>query len=458
MQSTSKLPLAHRRIYLLSLGCAKNLVDSECMSQLLSADGAIISDSPENAEILIVNTCGFIESAKKEAIEAILSLAEFKSPKGPASHLVVTGCLAQRYAAEIQDSLPEVDEVLGTGEYDQVVSLVARLLNEPAAAGVRHLPGNPGSLNHLNVSRQPSTPGRYAYIKVAEGCSNCCTYCAIPGIRGPFISRPMDDIIREADRLSRSGRDELILIAQDTTRYGLDLYGERRLVPLLREICKLDFVKMVRILYVYTDGLSDDLISLMATEPKIARYLDLPIQHASNRILSAMNRRDSQDSLRNTIGRLRLAMPDIILRSTVMVGFPGETDDDFTELINFLDEIRFDRLGCFIFSPEEGTLAEKMKPRIAKTIGKQRMQRVMQLQREITEQANRKRIGTIIPVTLESVSPDGIFFIGRSYGEAPDVDPVIYIAAANEGLSIGQTSLVRLIDAGEYDMTGVTQY
>jgi len=420
--------------------------------------GASISISPDLADVLVVNTCGFIESAKKEAIEAILQLADYKSPNGPAKFLIVAGCLAQRYASEIYDSLPEVDVVLGTGEYDQITATIARLLSGETGTGNRHLPGRPGSLDHLQAARTPSTRGRYAYIKVAEGCSNCCSYCAIPGIRGPFQSRPMDEIVSEADRLSQNGFDELILIAQDTTRYGLDLYGGRMLVPLLRDICKLDDVRMVRILYVYADGLTDELISLMASEPKIAHYLDLPIQHAADRILKAMNRRDSQDSLSEVIGKLRTAMPDIILRSTVMVGFPGETEEDFNELLDFLTKIRFERLGCFIFSPEEGTQAEEMSPKVAKSIGKKRIQRVMKLQKQLTEQANQQRIGTVIPVTLESVDPDGIFFIGRSYGEAPDVDPFIYVAASAAGLSIGQTCPVRLIEAGEYDMTGVTQF
>jgi len=431
------------------------------MSSLLRSAGATIVDTPEIADVLIVNTCGFIESAKKEAIEAILDLADHKQPKGSARFLIVTGCLAQRYAADIYQSMPEVDRVLGTGEYDQIVSAIFDLYqNKPGSEtsmSSNPMPGHPGSLNHLKVKREPSNPGSYAYIKVAEGCSNCCSYCAIPGIRGSFQSRPMPDILDEAERLSLAGRDELILIAQDTTRYGVDLYGERKLPELLRALCKIESVRLIRILYVYADGLTDELIQLMAAEQKIAHYLDLPIQHAADRILMAMNRRDNQESLRKTIARLRSAMPDIILRSTVMVGFPGETDEDFSDLIAFLSEIRFERLGCFIFSPEEGTEAAKLKPRIAKSVSKKRMQLVMKIQKQITEDANHRRIGQLVPVAIERVADDGIFFIGRSYGEAPEVDPVIYVAASDEGLTTGQTVQVRLIEAGEYDMTGVTQ-
>ena len=442
-------------IYLLSLGCAKNLVDSECMSKILTDSGARIVTSPELADVLVVNTCGFIESAKKEAIEAILSLADYKAPNGRARFLIVTGCLSQRYGADIHRDLPEVDAVLGTSEYDQISNRIQHLLSQDRPVRLQ-LPGSAGSLDHLRVARVPSNPGRYAYIKLAEGCSNHCAYCAIPGIRGPFQSRPPAEIVDEARRLSQSGRDELILIAQDTTRYGLDLTGERQLVPLLREICSIDTVRMVRILYVYADGLTDELTNLMATEPKIAHYLDLPIQHASDRILKLMNRRDSRQSLTELIARLRIGLPDLVLRTTVMVGFPGEEEADFQELMSFLAEARFERLGCFVFSPEEGTPAAAMRPKVKKSVAENRMKQVMEQQKKITLERNQQRIGQIVEVTLESIDDHGIFFIGRSYGEAPDVDPVIHVAASVDNLTLGQTCQCRLVDAGEYDMTGVT--
>ncbi len=443
-------------VYLLSLGCAKNLVDSECMSSILLDDGHHIVETPDLADVLIVNTCGFIESAKQEAIDSILALAEHKQPTGRAALLLVTGCLAQRYATEIKNSLPEVDAVLGTGEYDRIAQTIRKLATKKIRSDEYFAPGDAGSLKHLNVKRKPSGENRYVYVKIAEGCSNCCSYCAIPGIRGPFQSRPMADILAEARRLADDGYDELILIAQDTTRYGLDLEGRRLLPELVEQISRIEKVRLIRILYVYADGLTDELIDVMKSNAKVAHYLDLPIQHASDAVLKQMNRRDTQQSLRNTIQRLRQAIPDLILRSTVLVGFPGETEADFDELLQFLSEVEFERLGCFVFSPEEGTPAYDMDKTVDVKTAQQRYDQVMTLQQAITEKKNHKRIGDQIPVVLESIDDHGIFFIGRSYGEAPDVDPVIFVADTNDGLTLGQTCLVELVDASEYDLTGVT--
>jgi ribosomal protein S12 methylthiotransferase len=442
-------------VYLLSLGCVKNLVDSECMSKLIQDAGHQIVGRPEDADVLLVNTCGFIESAKKEAIGSILDLAGYKRPQGRASHLIVAGCLSQRYAREIRQEMPEVDAVLGTADYGLIAQAINGLLDEDPAWRLRE-PGAPGSLEHLAVLRDVSNAARYAYVKIAEGCANCCAYCAIPGIRGPYRSRPMADFVAEADRFSRAGHDEIILIAQDTTRYGQDLAGAQRLTDLLRAVCRLPAVRLVRLLYVYADSMTEELIECMASEPKIAHYLDMPIQHASDRILRRMNRRDCQAGLRRVIARLREAMPDLILRTTVMVGFPGETDEDFAELLSFLQDIRFDRLGCFVFSPEEGTAAYALQPRVKAAVAKARLKAVMECQQGISAAANQARLGHIDTVTLESIDDHGIFFIGRSYGEAPEVDPVIYVAATTEGLAVGQTCRVRLVEAGEYDMTGVT--
>ena len=455
---TTPYQAASRTVYLLSLGCAKNLVDSESMSQILRNAGYELIDTPEIADVLLVNTCGFIESAKKEAIDSILQLAEFKQPQGQARYLIVAGCLPQRYAGDILKSLPEVNAVIGTADYGKINEVIARLdqANTGSDSHLTELPGAGGSLEHLKIERIPSTPHSYAYVKVAEGCSNNCAYCAIPGIRGPFISRPFEEIIAEASRLGQAGYGELILIAQDTTRYGLDLYGRRRLPELVQAICRLPEVRLVRILYVYNDGLTEELIEVMATEPKIAHYIDFPIQHASDSILKAMNRRDSQANIRRTIARLRQAMPDIILRSTVLVGFPGETDEDFLQLTDFLREIRFDRLGCFVFSAEEGTAAALMKPKIKKSISKARMDEVMRLQQQISLESNQKRVGQAYAVTLESIADDGVFYKGRSYAEAPDVDPVIWVAASQADLHVGQTVQVRIVEASEYELTGVT--
>ena len=443
-----------KSVYLLSLGCSKNLVDAECMSELIRIDNHIIVDSPEMADVIIVNTCGFIESAKTEAIEAILDMSDYKKPVGNADYLIVTGCLSQRYAADILNDLPEVDAVLGTADYGRITEIIDKLYTSDDRC--LDLPGNAGSIEHLSVKRKPSSGQKYAYIKVAEGCSNRCSYCAIPGIRGDFQSRPIDDIIDEAKYLSESGFDELILIAQDTTRYGLDLYGRRALTELLQEICHLPLVRMIRILYVYADGITDELIELMKKEPKIARYLDLPIQHASDKILKKMNRHDDLARIINTVQSLRAAMPDIVLRSTVMVGFPGEIAEDFEILLAALKELRFDRLGCFVFSAEEGTPAYDWRPRVRKNVAQARLARVMEQQQRISLEKNIERIGTMIPVTLETIHEDGIFYIGRSYGEAPEVDPVILVAAGREDITVGQTCLVRILDAGEYELTGET--
>lgn len=440
--------------YLLNLGCAKNLVDAECMSQLLREDGFVSVDSPGDADILIVNTCGFIDSAKQESIEAILDLADYKSPAGRAGFLIVAGCLSQRYAREIKQDLPEVDAVLGTADFGKIAGLARTLLKGDSW---QETVQSPGGISHLGVARRPSTPGRYAYIKIAEGCANNCSYCAIPGIRGPLRSRPQEEIIAEAARLSGEGYDELILIAQDTTRYGLDLYGRPALPELAAAICGLENVRMLRLLYVYADAISDELIDLMADEPKIARYLDMPIQHVSAAILQRMNRRDSEQSLRELIARLRERLPGLVLRSTVMVGFPGEKAKDQEQLLRFLADIRFDRLGCFIFSPEEGTAAYELEPKVDPQTAQARYDAVMQLQQKVSLDANRARIGSKVDVSLESIADNGIVYIGRSYGEAPDVDPQIYVADTEGTAKTGQVVQVRLIDADEYDMTGVTE-
>ena len=458
MQTDASISRENRQVFLLSLGCAKNLVDSECMSHILRDAGFIMVDDPSQADILLVNTCGFIESAKKEAIESILQLADYKQPNGRARYLIVAWCLSQRYAVDILGQMPEVNAVLGTADYNRIRDVIEQLDRDAAQPGdqIATLPGSGGSLEHLSVPRQPSTPGNYAYIKVAEGCSNHCSYCAIPGIRGPFISRPFEAIITEAARLSAAGYGELILIAQETTRYGLDLYGRRRLPELIRALCQMPEVRMVRILYVYNDGLTDELIECMASEPKVAHYLDLPIQHAADPVLRAMNRRDTQASIRATVLKLRQAMPDLVLRTTVLVGFPGETDADFTALKDFLAEIRFDRLGCFVFSAEEGTPAAQMKPKVRKSIAQARMKAIMAQQQTISLQSNQNRLGQILDVTLESVSDDGVFYRGRSFAEAPEVDPVIWVAASEADLRLGQTVPVRIVDAGDYELTGVT--
>lgn len=425
------------------------------MSRILEHEGWLAVSRPETADALIVNTCGFIEPAIRESIDAILDLADFKQPEGSGRFLVVTGCLSQRFKHEILEQMPEVDAILGTADYGSIAELLERLDSGGRSWPDPGNPGNPGSLRHLGVDRQPSTPRPYAWVKIAEGCSHSCSFCTIPKLRGPYRSRPVEALVEEASRLSSLGYTELILIAQDTGRYGMDLYGERRLPELVSQLCRIPEVKRIRLLYVYSDGVTDALIDVMKSEPKVAHYLDIPIQHASDRILARMNRQERSGEIRKKINKLRSAMPDIILRSTVMVGFPGETDEDFRMLTEFIHEIAFERLGCFVYSPEEGTRAARMKPRVEPEKARDRYHEIMERQHDIAIASARRRIGTTVRVTFESVDDRGIVYVGRSYGEAPDVDPVIKVESTEPGSWLGKECLIRLVDIDEYDMIGV---
>ncbi len=447
----------NNNFYILSLGCPKNEVDAEAMSYALRSDDYRFAPSPEEATYLIVNTCGFIQSAKEEAISAILDLADVKQKRieeGKETYLIVTGCLSQRYPKEIYEEFPEVDLVLGTAQYDQIVERIHAIENHQDVK--EDLPKKPGSIAHLYHGEQAADDRSYAYLKIAEGCSNHCAFCAIPGIRGPLLSRPLEDVIQEAEVLTERGFKEIILIAQDTTRYGLDIYGESKLLELLRELVKIDNIGMIRLMYVYGDAFSDELIDFISDHPQIAPYIDLPIQHASNNILKAMRRRDTNESLRELIGKLRSRIPHLILRTTILVGFPGETDEDFKELKEFVEDIRFDRLGCFVFSPEEGTKAYSMKDIPDIEISEARHAEIMTIQSKISAEKNKERIGFEYDVLLESISEDGLFFLGRSYGEAPGIDPSIHVLAQSENLQIGDRVKVKIIDADEYDLTGVS--
>jgi len=436
------------------LGCSKNLVDAECMITILSESDFELTDQTSEAEIIVVNTCGFIESAKQEAIDTILSCADYKKPYGKAEFLIVTGCLPQRYATEILSELPEVDAVLGTAHYVDIASIIHSLFDNREQAN-KKVVSSAGSLNHLRTDRYLSTT-TYAWLKIAEGCSNNCAYCAIPMIRGPFISRPIESILEEATHIYRSGIREIILAAQDTTDYGIDLYGTRSLPLLLRQICKISPDIRVRIMYAYMNGITDELIEEIASNPQIYNYLDIPIQHADDDVLSRMNRSDTVDYIDLKISNLRNRIPDIVLRTTVMVGFPGETDCSFNNLIRQLSAWRFDRLGCFIFSPEENTVAYSMQNPIDSDTSASRYDEVMTLQQGISLQINLERVGKVYDVTIDSISEDGIFYKGRSYAEAPDVDPVIYVLATEEELCIGNSYPVRIVEADAYQLTGVT--
>lgn len=442
-------------VLMVSLGCPKNLVDSESMCRILTDAGRILVDRPEEADAIIVNTCGFIESAKREAIDTLLEMAKFKQPPYSCRFLVAAGCLAQRYSGDIRRDMPEVDAVIGTSHYEDV----ARVLDEltGGTTGIA-LCGEPGSLVHLRKERLVSTMG-YAYLKIAEGCTNRCSYCSIPGIRGPYQSRAPEDILEEAAALAAQGIREIILIAQDTTRYGTDLHKGGHpvtLAGLLRMLETLPGIERIRLMYCYLDGITDDLIDCIASSTRIARYLDVPVQHLSDRILARMNRRDTAESIRSKIAMLRTRIPGIVLRSTVMVGFPGETAQDFETLVQALVEIRFDRLGCFMFSSEEGTPAADLRPSVRRDVSGRRFDRIMALQQEISLQSNLARIGSIVMVSLDSITEDGLFYCGRSEGEAPDIDPVIQVALSDADPGIGAMVSVRIVAATEYDMTGVT--
>lgn len=445
------------KITLLALGCSKNLIDCENMStQLKQAGYDVINDVPES-DIVVINTCGFIESAKKEAIDAILEVADFKVPNGNVKKIIVSGCLSQRYPEDILKELPEVDAVLGTAHYGDIVDVVAKLSSEFDVESEKiNLTTGVGGYKHLVKERELSTEA-YAWIKIGEGCLHRCAFCAIPLIRGTFVSRPMEDIIEEAKIIASRGVKEIVLAAQDTTNYGIELYKERCLTKLLQKLSEIDGIELIRVMYGYMDGITPDLIEEMAKNPKVAHYLDIPIQHGCNKILKAMYRRDTAELITSRLEMIRKAMPDCIIRTTVMVGFPGETEEDFQELKDNLKKWKFDRLGCFIFSPEEGTKAYDMPDQIDEETKQRRYDEIYELQKQISGEQSKKRLGTVTKVNICSVSDDGIFYVGRSYGESPEVDPVIYIASQEEELHIGDFVDAKIVDCSdEYDMTAVT--
>ena len=445
------------KITLLALGCSKNLIDCENMStQLKQAGYDVINDVPES-DIVVINTCGFIESAKKEAIDAILEVADFKVPNGNVKKIIVSGCLSQRYPEDILKDLPEVDAVLGTAHYGDIVDVVAKLSSEFDVESEKiNLTTGVGGYKHLVKERELSTEA-YAWIKIGEGCLHRCAFCAIPLIRGTFVSRPMEDIIEEAKIIASRGVKEIVLAAQDTTNYGIELYKERCLTKLLQKLSEIDGIELIRVMYGYMDGITPDLIEEMAKNPKVAHYLDIPIQHGCNKILKAMYRRDTAELITSRLEMIRKAMPDCIIRTTVMVGFPGETEEDFQELKDNLKKWKFDRLGCFIFSPEEGTKAYDMPDQIDEETKQRRYNEIYELQKQISGEQSKKRLGTVTKVNICSVSDDGIFYVGRSYGESPEVDPVIYIASQEEELHIGDFVDAKIVDCSdEYDMTAVT--
>lgn len=444
-------------VALVSLGCPKNLVDSEYMADRMAKAGLCLVDDPAKAEVIIVNTCGFIESAKVEAIDTILAMAEYKTDK--CKYLIVTGCLSQRYHGDMKKDLPEIDAILGVGAYGEIVNAIDTLYERDAATIAEVVPfcevRRGHTTDHFVNFRTPST-GSFAYLKIAEGCSNTCAYCAIPGIRGHMISRPMEDITAEADNLLQQNVKELIIVAQDTTAYGVDLYKERKLPELLQKICALPYDFHIRLLYCYSDGMTEELLTVLADEPKIYHYIDMPIQHASDHVLKLMGRKDTKENIYRIMHTWRQRIPDIVFRTTVMVGFPGETEADFNELIQLIKDLRFERLGCFEFSPEEGTKAVRMPDQVPAEIAKQRYETLMEVQNKISQAFNESRLHTITTARIEGITEDGIFYLGRSYAESPDIDPMLYILAKQRELNPGEMVKVEIIEVDAYDITAVT--
>ncbi|MDO4419227.1 MAG: 30S ribosomal protein S12 methylthiotransferase RimO [Ruminococcus sp.] len=434
------------KVSIVSLGCAKNRVDAEMMLYKLKEAGFILKDDPAEGDAVIINTCGFIESAKQESIEEILELAKLKE-EGKIKALIVSGCLAERYKADIKNEMPEVDAVVGLGANGDIVEAVKKALS---GEGFESFPDK--ELMPLGDKRIGSTLPHYAYLKVADGCDNKCTYCAIPMIRGRFRSRTMESLLEEAKELANRGVKELNVIAQDTTRYGEDIYGKLMLPALLKELCKIEGIEWIRILYCYPDRITDELIDTIATEEKILNYIDLPLQHCNSRVLKAMNRKGDKESLTALINKIRERIPDVVLRTTLITGFPTETDEEFDELAEFAKELKFERLGCFAYSTEEDTPAAELE-QVDKDIRGYRADAIMRSQELTMEDWCKSKIGTIVKVLVEGFDRYAECFFGRSYADAPEVDPNVFFTS-EEKVTIGDFVNVEVTDFLECDLIG----
>ena len=436
------------KILFISLGCDKNLVDTEVMLGMLASRGYEMTNDEQEADIIVINTCCFIHDAKEESIQNILDMAEYKK-SGSAKALIVTGCMAERYRQEILDEIPEVDEVLGTTAYDRILDAV-----DAALAGQHEvMTANLDALPLPETKRLVTTGGHFAYLKIAEGCDKHCTYCIIPKIRGNFRSVPMERLLKEAQDLAEQGVKELILVAQETTLYGKDLYGEKSLPKLLRELCKISGIRWIRILYCYPEEITDELIRVMKEEPKICHYLDLPIQHANDTILKRMGRRTSKQELIDIVQKLRKEIPDICLRTTLITGFPGETQEQHEEVMEFIDTLEFDRLGAFTYSPEEDTPAATFEDQIDETVKEDRQADIMELQQEIAFDKAEDMIGREVLVMIEGKVADENAYVGRTYRDAPNVDGLIFINTDVELIS-GDFAKVKVTGALDYDLIG----
>lgn len=434
-----------KKFYIDTLGCEKNEYDSQMLSASLLEKGCQMTDNPYEADIIIVNTCGFIEDAKKESIAHIFDLANVKEEAGD-KKLVVTGCLSERYHKELIDEMPEVDIFFGVNEYDDMADI---LINEDYSNKDR-ITGNSTALEYR--TRALPEAAHIGWLKIAEGCNNACAFCAIPLIRGKFRSKKIEDCVREAEDLAAGGVKELILIAQDTSQYGFDLYGRLALPELLDELCKVDGIEWIRLMYVYDNGITDELINTIKNQPKICNYIDIPIQHVSDNVLESMRRRSTEESIRETICKLRKEIPDIHIRTTLLVGFPGETDEDIEKLVNFVDEMKIDRLGAFAFSDEEGTESYLMDGKLDEETKEIRRNSVMEHQLVVSEALNEKKIGKIFEVIIDEIQDDG-YAIGRTRYDAPEID--CDVAFINKGEhQVGDICSVKITDAYEYDLEG----
>ncbi len=437
------------KVGMVSLGCAKNQVDGEVLMASLKNAGFETVDDAAMADIAIVNTCGFIESAKKESIEEILELAQLKK-EGKIKKLVVTGCLAERYQQEMHKELPELDAVLGIGANGDIAQNLKKMMEEDSF--VESFPEK--SKMPLCGQRELTTPSYFAYVKIAEGCDNRCSYCAIPLIRGGYRSRTMESIEEECRDLVKNGAKELILIAQDTSRYGIDLYGKYSLAALMERLCKIDGLHWLRVLYCYPDSITDELLELMAREEKIVPYIDLPLQHASGRILKAMNRRGDRQSLTALMKKIREKVPGVVLRTTLITGFPGETEEDFTELAEFVKDVRFERLGCFAYSQEEDTPAAELPDQVDEDVKEHRAEILMGDQMDIMDAQGQELIGQTLEVLVEGFDRYAECWFGRSYRDAPDIDGKVFFTTDGKRPMLGSFVNVKITDCMDCDLTG----
>lgn len=442
------------KLYIETMGCPKNFNDSESIGGIWESTGMSLTDDPAEADAILVNTCGFINDAKQESIGCIFDMARFidESEKQAPDHekkiLIVSGCLSQRYGKELADEMPEVDIFLGVNDYEKLPQLVKEFRK---GKRLQAFSCQPDAFYEFSARKIKDNPYSMT-LRIAEGCNNCCAYCVIPQIRGAYRSRPMENIIEEAELLASKGCREIILIAQDVTEYGTDIYGRLMLPELLRKLCKVDGIRWIRLMYCYEDKITDELIEVMASEENICDYIDIPLQHVSDGVLSAMNRHSTTESIKDTLGRLRTAMPDIHIRTTLITGFPGETEEEFEELLEFVEETRFERLGVFAYSREEGTVAGDMKNQIDEDVKAMRADAIMRRQLDISREINESKVGDTMTVMVDGTDEDGAY-LGRTVYDAPEIDNTV-IFTSDEELVPGDMVQVKITDAFDYDLVG----